>query len=75
MKKVILVYTQLNEFGGIEYLFVQLAKFLKKILMVNHKLQWKWILFLRKKEVNNMLMYIKELIHMFKLSCVMINIG
>ena len=30
MKKVILVYTQLNEFGGIEYLFVQLAKFLKK---------------------------------------------
>ena len=30
MKSVVIVYTQIYAFGGIEYLFVQLAKFLKK---------------------------------------------
>ena len=30
MKSSVIVYTQLYSFGGIEYLFVQLAKFLKK---------------------------------------------
>ena len=30
MKSVIIVYSQIYEFGGLEYLFIQLAKFLKK---------------------------------------------
>ena len=30
MKSSVIVYSQIYTFGGIEYLFVQLAKFLKK---------------------------------------------
>ena len=30
MKSVIIAYSQIYEFGGIEYLFIKLSKFLKK---------------------------------------------
>ena len=38
MKSSVIVYTQLHSFGGIEYLFIQLAKFLKKKKLKNTRL-------------------------------------